>query len=88
MFVWALCEELISSDVAYCISTVKGLEKGRSEARETVPVESVDDSVVEATVKHLPPLVSDMVQVQRLIGARPCEIVSMRGSEVDRRQET
>lgn len=52
MFQWAVSEELIPSDVHVLLSTVKGLEKGRSEALETKPIESVSDSVVEATVSH------------------------------------
>ncbi len=88
MFNWAVSEELVPSDVAFRLSTVKGLEKGRTEAKETSPVQSVDDATVEATLPHLPPMVRDMVTVQRLIGARPGEIVSMRGSEIDRSGET
>jgi len=88
MFNWSVSEELVPSDVAFKLSTVKGLEKGRSEARETKPIESVADSVVDETVKHLPAMLHDMVAIQRLIGARPAEIVSMRGSEIDRSQET
>jgi integrase len=84
MFRWATSEELVSADLFTRICAVKGLEKGRSEASETAPVEAVADEVVNATVKYLPRMVSDMVQLQRLIGARPGEIVSMKGSEIDR----
>lgn len=88
MFNWAVSEELIETEVAYRISTVKGLEKGRSEAKEPAPIEAVADAVVDATIKELPTMVADMVHVQRLIGARPAEIVSIRGLEIDRSQDT
>ncbi len=87
MFSWAASEDLISGDLFTRISTVKGLEKGRSAARETEPVKAVTNDVVDATIKYLPPMLADMVRLQRMLGARPGEIVAMQGIEIDRRSE-
>ena len=46
---------------------VKGLAKGRSEARESEPVGPVEEAVVEATLEHLPDVVADMVSNLELI---------------------
>ncbi len=45
----------------------------------------VDDSIIEATLPHLQPVVADMVRLQRLTGARPGEICSIRPADVNRR---
>ncbi len=87
MFRWAASEELVPVEVFTRLSTVKGLEKGRSDARETEPIKAVANAVVDATIKHLPPMVADMVRLQRMLGARPGEIVAMQGIEIDRRSE-
>jgi integrase len=47
----------------------------------------VDDAVVDATVPHLPPVVADMVRLQRLTGMRPAEVCGMRPADIDRTGE-
>lgn len=51
------------------LATVVGLRKGRTEAIERPPVPPVADSIIEQTLPHLPPVISDMVRLQRLCGA-------------------
>ena len=63
------------------------LRKDVSGARETEPIQPVDDDVVEATLPHLPCLVADMVRLQRLTGARPGEIILLRPADVDRKRD-
>jgi len=84
MFRWGASEELIPAAVYESLRTVESLPKGRSEARETDPVEPVDDVTVESTLVHLPPVIRDMVQLQRLTGARPTEVCILRPNDVDR----
>lgn len=43
----------------------------------------VDDAVVEATLPHLPPIIADMVRVQRLLGCRPGEVRCLRTCDLD-----
>lgn len=82
-FKWAVCEELIPASHYHGLQTVEALRIGRTDAPETKPVAPVLDSVVEATLPHLSPLVADMVRVQRLTGMRPGEVCAMRVSELD-----
>jgi integrase len=84
MFKWAVGEQLISIEVYQALAVVPGLHKGRSEARETVPVSPVDDSTVDATVQLLPEVVGDMVRLQKLTGMRPAEMCLLRPCDVDR----
>lgn len=83
MFSWGVSQELVRPDVAAALREVKGLHKGRTEARETDPVKPVDDSLVNATLEVLPPIVADMVRLQRLTGCRPEEVCAIRPCDVD-----
>ena len=83
MFGWGVSQELVKPEVAHALREVKGLHKGRTEARESVPVLPVDDSVVNATLERLPPIVADMVRLQRLTGCRPEEVCMIRPCDVD-----
>jgi integrase len=73
----------VPASVHHALVTFSGLRAGRSEARESEPVRPVPDDVVEATVAHLSPTVAAMVRLQRLTGARPGEICSMKVGEID-----
>ena len=83
MFRWATSEEMIPVSVLHGLQSVSGLRQGRTEARETDPVLPVDDSDVEATLRHLPTVVADMVRFQRLTGCRPDEVCIVRPCDVD-----
>lgn len=87
VFKWAASEQLVSADVPQGLATVEGLRKGHSTARESAQVEPVDIATVDATLPHLPPIVADMVRLQRLTGARPGEICTMRPADIDRTGE-
>ncbi|QEG35254.1 tyrosine-type recombinase/integrase [Bythopirellula goksoeyrii] len=88
VFKWAVSEEMIPGSVFEALRTVTGLRKGRSQAKESSPVKPVANDVVEATIEKLPEIVSDMVQVQRLTGARPGEICDMRPGDINRKPDT
>ena len=87
MFTWAAEKELVDASVPMALKALAGLKKGRTQARETEPIECVDDAIVEATLGHLPPIVADMVRLQRLTGARPGEVCSLRPQDIDRSEE-
>lgn len=78
IFRWAVSEELCPANVLHGLQSVMGLQRGRTEARETEPVLPVDDLIIEATLKFLPPVVADMVRFQRLVGCRPGELCQLR----------
>ena len=84
MFNWAVGEELIPGSILEALKSVDGLRAGRTNARETAPIRPVSDEVVNATLPFLSPTVTAMIQLQRLTGARPGEICSMRTGDIDR----
>ena len=84
MFKWAARKEICSAEVHAQLLTLGGLKKGRTRARETERVTIVEDDVVDQTLPHLPPIVADMVRLQRLTGARPGEICTLRPIDIDR----
>ena len=51
--------------------------------RETEPVKPVADRDVDAILPFLSPQTRAMVEVQRLTGMRPGEVVLMRGCDID-----
>ncbi len=84
VFCWGVEEELVPAEVYHALAAVAHLKCGRTEAKETAPVEPVADAIVEATLPHLPEVVADMVQFQRLTGCRPGELCILRPCDVDR----
>jgi integrase len=84
MFKWAVSEELLPATVYHALTTVTGLQKGRTTAKETKPIPPVEDKAVDATLPHLPAVVADMVRFQRLTGCRPGEVCLIRPRDVDR----
>lgn len=86
VFRWAVSEELAPPSLCHALDAVAGLQRGRTAARETDPVGPVEDAVVDATLPFMPPIVADMVRVQRLTGARPNEICIVRPCDIDRSQ--
>jgi integrase len=88
VFAWGAAEQLVPPAVVHTLREVAGLRFGRSEARESEPIKPVDDATVDATLPHLPPVVADMVRLQRLTGCRPGELCILRPADVDTSGET
>lgn len=80
---WAVAEELLPAAAYQRVQAVPGLKEGRTEARETPGLSAVADEVVEATIKHLSPVVAAMVRLQRLSGMRTGELCTMRTGDLD-----
>jgi integrase len=87
MFRWAVTRELVPVTVLQALVAVPNVPKDRTAAREPPPVRPVEEKVVEATLPYLPSVVADMVRFQRLTGARPSELCSIRPMDVDRSHE-
>jgi integrase len=83
MFSWAVVHKLVLPGVYHGLLAVKGLARGRSEARETDAITPVAVAVVQDTLPHLPPLVRDVVELLLLTGMRVGEAVGMRADEID-----
>jgi integrase len=84
VFKWAVAEELIPSHVYEALRAVDGLRRGRTPARENAPVRPVEDAHVNAILPFVSPQVAAMIQLQRLTGMRPGEVVQMRLCDLDR----
>jgi integrase len=83
VFRWATENELLPSSVYASLQAVRGLARNRSGARETAPVTPVPEEHVLAVLGNVSAAVGAMIQVQRLSGCRPGEVVSMRGTDLD-----
>ncbi|HEY1598597.1 MAG TPA: tyrosine-type recombinase/integrase [Pirellulales bacterium] len=83
LFRWAVSEELVPSSVYQSLAALPGLKRGRSEARETDPIEAVADTLVEGTLPFLRQVVADLIRFQRLTGCRPGEACIVRPGDVD-----
>jgi site-specific recombinase XerD len=84
IYKWAASEELIAFEVYERLTTVEAPRKGKTKAKECPPVLPVSDEVREATQRHLPKVVADMVEFQRWTGTRPIEVCLLRPIDIDR----
>jgi integrase len=83
-FKWAAENEMVPGSVCEALACVAGLKRGRCKAREGRKVKPISDADISTTIEHLPEVVADMVQLQRLTGARPGEICSIRPGDINR----
>jgi integrase len=84
---WAVEEQLIPSSVWETLRAVRPLAPGRSGAAEGEPRQPADPSAVEAALPCMSPAVRAIVQLLRLTGARPTEILTLRPCDLDRSGE-
>jgi integrase len=82
LFKWGVADQYVPPSVYQALCAVEGLKGGRCEAPESDPVEPVDQSTVDTTMKHLPTVVQAMVSLQLLTGARPGEITQLRPADI------
>jgi integrase len=83
MFAWAVEEELLPVEVHAALMRVKGLKRGKSAARETPRVRPVSEEHIAAVLPLVPAMVRAMIEVQRLCGCRPQDVVQMRPADID-----
>lgn len=88
VFRWAASHELIPVAVVQALTTVQGLQKGRSQAPEPPPVEPVAIERVEAALPHMPPTVAAMVRFQLLTGCRVGEVLKLRTRDLEPGEST
>jgi integrase len=87
MAAWATDERLMSPQVKAELTAISPLKRNRSAARETAPVGSVPDDVIEKTCARLPRSLADMVRVHRLTGMRPDEVCRLAWPDIERRED-
>ena len=83
LFKWASENELVPASVYHGLQTVKGLQHGRSSARETDTVVPVPEPHIDLVLHHVSRQVQAMIRLQSLTGMRPGEATSMRGCDLD-----
>ena len=83
MFRWASEKELIAASVYHGLQTVRGLPKGRSEAKETKPVTPAPQEYINAVEPYVSQQVWALIQLQLLTGARSGELVVIRPCDID-----
>ena len=83
MFRWAAQEELVDASVHQNLMALVPLRKGYTRAVEPPKVQPVSDADVEAALPFMPPVVRDMVRLQRLLGCRPSEITALCPGDID-----
>ena len=83
IFKWAKNEELIPPSVYESIRDLPGLKRGRTSAPERDPIPPVPDTSIAAVLPHVSREVAAMIELQRLTGMRPGEVVLMRTGDID-----
>ena len=81
---WGVENELVDPAVLQALQAVAPLKRGRSAARETERVRPVRDEHIAAVRETVTPQIRAMIDVQRLSGMRPGEVVLMRPCDIGR----
>ena len=87
VFRWGVENQLVAPGVLHALEAVAPLKRGRCEAKETVPVQPVDEVDIRSVIKVAPLTVATMIEVQWLTGMRPGEVVIMRPCDIDQSGE-
>jgi len=83
MFRYGAKFQWVEANVNYALLAVDSLKAGRTKAWERENVEPVDNETVDRTLPFMPPIIRDMVRVQRLCGMRPQDVRNMRPCDID-----
>lgn len=83
IFKWGVENELVPAMTLHALQAVAPLKRGRTEAKESVPVKPVPDAHVDAVQAVVARQVATMIELQRLTGMRPGEVVLLRPCDVD-----
>jgi integrase len=84
MYKWGVAKELVGVQVWQRLTAISGLKPGRTKATEPEPIKPADAATFEKACEFMPDEISDMMQIQRLTGARPGEMFIMRPGDIDR----
>jgi len=83
LYAWGVEEELVPVEVHAALLRVRGLKKGKGGAREKPRIRPVKKEHVEIVLPRVPATVRAMIEVQRLCGGRPQDVVQMRAADID-----
>lgn len=83
VFRWGVSEEIVPATVHQALGTVRGLQAGRSGAKENRRIKPVPIANVHKTQKHVSPQISALIDLQLLTGARGGELLNLRPIDID-----
>lgn len=83
MFRWAVENEMVPATVHHGLIAVRGLARGRCDAREGRRVRPVSEALISPICPHVAPQVWAMIELQLLTGMRPGEVVLMQGLHLE-----
>jgi len=83
MFRWGVAEELVPATVLKSLEAVAGLQRGRTQAKESKAVKPVPEAHINAVETHVPPTIWGIIQFQLWTGARPSEALLLRGRDLN-----
>ncbi len=83
VFRWGVEQELVTQSVWHALMAVRGLQRSRSEARESEPVRSVPIAFINAIEPYVSRQIWALIQLQLLTAARAGELVIMRPIDID-----
>jgi integrase len=83
MFRWAVSLSLVPPTVLVGLDSLAGLKPGRSKAKGHPPRKAVPIDDAEATAKHAPEIIADMIHVQLYGGCRAGELLNARTCDID-----
>jgi integrase len=83
VFAWGVEEGLLPVTVHQALLRVRGLKKGKGQAREKKRIAPAPAAHVDAVLPLVPPTVRTMIEVQRLCGCRPQDVVALRAIDID-----
>lgn len=84
---WGASEGRYPAAIYDTLKLIPSLAKGRTEAKESKPIECVSGDDVARTVQHCTPVVADMIRIQMLTGCRPGEVCKLTPAMIDRSGE-
>jgi integrase len=82
VFRWGVRKRLVPVEVIQSLATVPGLQCGRTAAPEPEGILPAVAEDINATLPYLPAPVRAMVELQRLTGCRPGEVMAMRAMDL------
>jgi len=83
IFKWAAGNELVPVEVVEALRCVAGLRYGKSQAKETEPIQPVPDAFVDAVLPFVAPQVAAMIELQRVTGMRSGEVCQLRACDIN-----
>jgi len=84
IFKWGVENELVHPTTLQKLQAVAPLLAGRTEAKDNPPREAVDAERIETVRKLIRPMVRDLIDLQRLTGARSGELLQLTTGGINR----